>query len=1001
MKQVRSLIVALLAVLWMAPLSAQQPTGAIRGLVTDSATQQPLMGAVVTVGGRRAMTQADGRYVLTGIPAGDHTVRVRMLGYAPETRPAAIMGGPGFVVVDVPMTAQAFGLSEIVVTGYGEQRAGDITGAVKQLSVADFNPGLNVSPEALIGSKVAGVQILDNNEPGGGLSIRIRGATSVNASSEPLYVIDGMPVGTGAGGGLSAGRDPLNFLNPNDIESITVLKDASSAAIYGANAANGVVLITTKSGSGGRRGTQVEYSTTFSSASVTRVPQLLNAQQFTAAVAAYAPAKSASLGSANTNWFNMIDRTGYGTEQNLSVTSTGDNTFYRLSLGYLNQQGILKVSSTQRLSLGFNYDQHLFSDRLGIKANVKGSRSFDQFQAGDVLGNAASMAPTQPVYDPTKPGGYWDWPTTGASASNPVASLNRSTNQGTTWRSVGNLQVDYHLPFLEGLKANVNLGYDITSANRSIFQPNDLAAQIRQGQGFLSLANNNQTNEVVEAYLDYAAPMNMVPGNITVTGGYSYAQSHSEYPYFQETGLPSNLLGINGISSSGSSVIQNSTNIVDYKLISFFGRFNYNLNDRYLLAASVRRDGSSRFGPGNQWGTFPSVSLAWRISQEPILSSFTMLNDLKIRASWAKTGNQAFGDYLQFPTYTYSNNQAQYYFNGQYITTIRPSAVDPNIHWESTNSYNAGLDFALLNNRLTGSFDWYTKKTTDLIFTVPVAAGTNFSNLVTTNVGSMRNRGVELSLTAKMLEARHGGLGWTADFTVSHNANELISINPTSTVTQIQVGGIGGGTGNTIQVLQPGSPINSFLVCQQHYVAGKPVQNVYEPLVQNAAKDSTVSGCAGNDWRPYKSPWPTLQLGHTSNFTYGNFDFGFTLRAQMGNYVYNNIAAGNGSYQNVTAGNVTPTNMDVSVLKTGFTAPQYLSDYYVQDASFLRMDNVTLGYSFDVSGRRWHLYATVQNVFTITGYKGVDPTSAQNGVGIDNNIYPRSRTFTGGLSVRF
>jgi len=992
---------ALLAVLSAVPLRAQQATATVRGRVVDESTQQPLSGVTVTVAGRGALTGTDGRYVITGVRAGSDTVRSRRIGYAPAFQAVTILGTET-VDADFALGAEAVGLAEIVVTGYGTMTAGDITGAVKQLKVEDFNPGAVISPEALIENKVAGVQVLDNNEPGGGLSIRIRGATSVNASSEPMYVIDGMPVGTGAGGGLSSGRDPLNFLNPNDIQSITVLKDASAAAIYGANAANGVVLITTKGGTGHRRGTQVEYSTTVSAQSVTRLPQLLSADQFRAAVAAQAPGKVASLGAANTNWFDLIDRTGYGTEQNLSVTNTGDNTFYRVSMGYLNQNGIIKNSGTQRLSLGVNYDQHLFAERLVIKANLKGSRSFDTFQAGDVLGNAVGMAPTQPVYDATNVTGYWDWPTTTAGASNPVASLNRSTNQGTTWRSVGNVQADYRMPFLWDLKATVNLGYDITAADRSIFQPNDLSFQKRQGQGFLSLANNSQTNEVLDAYLNYAAPLNFMPGMIDLTGGYSYSQSHGEYPYFQETGLPSNFLGINGISVGQASVVQNRTNIVDYKLISFFGRFNYNLNDRYLLAASVRRDGSSRFGPGNQWGTFPSVSLAWRISEEPFLKQLNLFNDLKIRASWAKTGNQAFGDYLQYPTYTYSNGQANYYFNGAYITTIRPSAVDPNIHWETTNAFNVGLDFSVLRDRVSGAIDWYTKKTTDLLFPAPVAAGTNFSNQMTTNVGSMRNTGIELSLDAKILEARRSGLGWTADFTVSHNANKLVSINPgQGGVSQIQVGGIGGGTGNTIQVLQPGSPINSFLVCQQHYVNGKPVQNTYEPLVQNAAKDSTVTGCAGNDWRPYKSPWPTLEFGHTSNFTYRSFDFSFSLRAQLGNYVYNNIAAANGSYQNVTAGNVTPSNMDISVLKTGFTSPQFLSDYYVQDASFLRLDNVTLGYSFDVSGQRWRAFLTVVNAFTITGYKGVDPTSFQNGLGIDNNIYPRSRTFTGGLSVRF
>jgi TonB-linked SusC/RagA family outer membrane protein len=982
---------ALLAVLCAVPLRAQQTSATVRGQVVDDAAKTPIAGAQVSVAGRAAISGGDGRYVITGVRAGSDTVRARRIGYAPASQGVTILGN-ATVVADFALTAQAVGLAEMVVTGYGTQSAGDITGAVSQISAGDFNTGSIATPQLLIQDKVAGVQVLDNNQPGGGLSLRIRGATSVNASSEPLYVIDGMPVGTGAGGGLSAGRDPLNFLNPDDIQSITVLKDASSAAIYGANAANGVVLITTKSGSGGRHGTQVEYNTTFSSSSVTRTPQLLNAAQFAAAVAAYAPARVSLLGTANTNWYDQIDRTGYGTDQNLSVTNTGDNTFYRLSLGYFDQQGIIQQSATQRLSLGFNYDQRVFNDRLGIKANVKGSRSFDTFQAGDVLGNATGMAPTQPVYDPTNPTGYWDWPTTGSGSANPVASLKRSVSQGTTWRSVGNVQLDYRL--IGNLKANVNLGYDLTQANSANFQPNNLAFQIRQGQGFLSFANNSQTNEVAEAYLDYAAPLNFVPGNIDLTGGYSYSQSHSEYPYFQETGLSSNLLGINGVPAAVN--VQNSTNIVDYKLISFFGRFNYNLNDRYLIAASVRRDGSSRFGPGNQWGVFPSVSLAWRISEEPFLKSLALFNDLKIRASWAKTGNQAFADYQQYPTYTYSNGQAQYYFNGQYTTTIRPSAVDPNIHWETTTSYNAGLDFAVVKNRISGAFDWYTKKTTDLIFTVPVAAGTNFSNLVTENIGSMQNQGVELSLSAKILEAQRSGLGWTADFTVSHNANKLLTINGSNGITQIQVGGTGSATGQTIQVLQPGYAINSFLVCQQAYSGGKPVQNTYV-----LPDGTTTTGCTSADWRPYKSPWPSLELGHTSSFTYSNFDFGFTLRAQLGAYVYNNIAANGGSYQNITSGNVWPGNVDASVLKTGFTAPQWLSDYYVQDASFLRMDNITLGYSFDVSGRRWRLYATVQNAFTITGYKGVDPTAAENGVGIDSNIYPRSRTFTGGLSVRF
>ncbi|OLE64783.1 MAG: hypothetical protein AUG74_12885, partial [Bacteroidetes bacterium 13_1_20CM_4_60_6] len=792
------MIGVLLAVLWSVPLSAQQATGTVRGRVSDDATHQPLSGVSVAVGGRGALTQADGRYVVTGVPAGTDTLRTRMIGYASAKRPVTVAGGDT-VVVDMTLNAQAVSLSEIVVTGYGTQRAGNVTGAVTQVSAAEFNTGRVITPQALIQGKVAGVQVVDNNEPGGGLKIRIRGATSVNASSDPLYVIDGMPVtSTLSAGRDSLSRDALNFLNPDDIESITVLKDASAAAIYGANAANGVVLITTKQSR--QHGPEIQVSTSMSSSSVTRLPSVLNASEFRAAVTAKAPSKSASLGSANTDWLGLIGRHGFGQQHDVVVSGVGQSSNYRFSVGYLNQDGIIRSSSTERLSLGMSYEQLLLNDNLDIKTNVRGARSSEQFQAGDVLGNAVAMAPTQPVTDPTNPTGYWDWPTTGASASNPVASLNRSVGQGTTWRSIGNMQGAYHLPFLRSLTANVNLGYDLTQANTQTFIPNDLAAQIRQGQGLLSLSNRNRTSLVGEGYLNYSAPIHAVPGNIDLTAGYSYATSHSESPFFQETGLPTNLLGINGVVVDTTSVVQNSNYVVDYKLISFFGRFNYNLNDRYLLAASVRHDGSSRFGPGQQWGTFPSVSLAWRISQEPFLRSVTALSDLKIRASWAKTGNQAFGDYLQYPTYTYSNAQAQYYFGGQFIPTIRPSAVDTAIHWESTESYNVGVDYALFGQRVSGAIDWYTKNTSDLIFTVPVAAGTNFTNLLTTNVGTMRNRGIELSVNARVLEPRADGLGWTASFTVSHNGNELLSINPNRTLSQINVGPIGGGTGNTIQV---------------------------------------------------------------------------------------------------------------------------------------------------------------------------------------------------------
>ncbi len=988
---------ALLTVLCAAPMHAQETTATVRGTVVDSATRQPVAGAQVSVAGRSALSSADGRYVISGVRAGTATVQARRIGYAPATQEVTVLGN-ATVVADFSLAAEAVGLAEMVVTGYGTQSAGDITGAVANITSADFNTGTIVTPQLLIENKIAGVEVVDNNDPGGGLSIRIRGATSVNASSEPLYVVDGMPIGTGAGGGLSAGRDPLNFINPNDIESITVLKDASAAAIYGANAANGVVIITTKSKSGGAgRGTQVEYSGSFSSASITKAPSMLDAAQFRAAVTQYAPGSVAQLGTASTDWFSLIDRTAMGQEHNLVVASSGQSSGYRLSLGYKNQDGIIKGSNLQLLSLGFNYNQRLFGDRVDLRTSIKGSREMDLFTPGGVLSNAAQMGPTQPVYDPTSTTGYYNWPNnTLTSADNPVEALNLATSQGSTYRSVGNVQADLHIPWVPGLTWSNNLGYDAAKVTSTSFGQSVLHAELKSGdKGYFYRSDQTQVNTVAETYLNYSSPLNVVPGNIDLTGGYSYAFSHAEYPSISESNLSSNLLGINGIPPAAN--LSTALYVDEYKLISFFARANYNLNDRYLIAASIRRDGSSRFAKSNAWGNFPSVSLAWRISQEPFLRGIKALSDLKIRASWARTGNQAFADYEQYTTFQAGNPQAQYQFGSTFVPTIRPSAVDPNIKWEATASSNIGIDYGFLNQRISGAIDYYVKKTSDLIFTVPVPAGTNLSNYVTTNIGSMQNKGLELSLNARILEARGTGLGWTADFTASTNSNKLTSISANGAY-HILVGAVAGGVGTTVQVLQAGQPINSFYVCQQAYASGKPVEGKYYWVGGDSTFQSAPNSdnCDSRGLRTYHSPAPTWILGHTSTFTYRNFDLSFTLRAWLGNYVYNNIASNMGTYQELLRSS--PYNLSTDVLRTGFTSPHYLSDYYVQDASFLRMDNLTLGYNFRYRDNLMRLFVAVQNAFTITGYKGVDPTAGLNG--IDNNIYPRSRTVTGGLSVQ-
>ncbi len=998
MRRLRCIIAALAAVLWIAPLSAQQATGTIRGRVSNAATQQPLAGVSVTVGRRAAVTRADGRYLLSDVPAGTDTVRGRLIGYAPATQAVTVAGGDT-VTVDLGMTARAINLASVVVVGYGTKRAGDLTTSASQLGAEDFNPGTITSPQQLIEDKIPGVQVVDNNEPGGGLSVRVRGTASVTALSEPLYIVDGVPLGTGSGGGLSAGRDPLNFLNPNDIASITVLKDAASAAIYGTNASNGVVLITTKSGQGRPR---VEYGSGFSAASVTRLPSMLSAAQFRAAVTQYDTAGVAQLGTANTNWFDLVDQTGMGQQHNVAVAGSGASNNYRLSLGYFDQNGILKGSSTQRVSLNVNYNQRLYDDRLDFKANLMGSRAYDQFTPNGVLYNAAQMGPTQPVFDPTSGTGYYNWPGNSlTSADNPVEVLNGALDHGTTYRSVGNLTAKYdftRLASLPGLTGTVDLGYDVTYADRVNFYPNDIHLETKNGtNGSYFRSQNTQVNTVLDAYADYAPPLTLGPGNVDVTVGYSYSQSHANYPSIFANQLQSNLLRDAGIPQTATPPVP-SFDVQDSKLISFFGRAGYNINDRYLLSASLRRDGSSRFGAGNQWGNFPGVSVGWRISQERFLRDVSAISDLKLRASWGKTGNQAFGNYLYVPTYQFCNSKAQVQFGNQFVCPARPSGVDPHIRWESTRTWDVGADFTLLGQRLAGSIDWYTKHTDDLLFNEVAAAGQFLSNFVTRNIGSVKNTGFDLGVTARLRNpSPTGGLSWTTSFNVSHNTNSLLTINPNAvgtTGSQILTGTIAGGVGSTVQVLEPGEPINSFFVCQQVASGGKPVEGVYKTL---AGADTT--GCArGTNTRAFHDPAPHWMFGFTSDMTYHHFDLSFTLRAWLGNYVYNNVASNLGDYRELKAGS-SPYNLSTSVLATGFKIQQLLSDYYVENGSFLRMDNIAVGYTFPWQAQQLRLYVNVQSAFTITGYSGVDPTAGVNG--IDNNIYPRSRIVTGGLNVQF
>ena len=1002
------------AALLLAATSALAQSGTITGTVSSTDDGRPLSGAQVRVVGSTAggITRDDGRYTITA-PPGTYTVRVTRIGFASDSSTGVVVNADSPTTVNFQLRANATILSGVVVVGYGTQEARDRTGVVEVVTSDRFNTGRVVSPEELIRAKVAGVQVVDNNEPGGSLQIRIRGGTSVKASNEPLYVVDGVPLAVpgplpNVPGGTSVGRNPLNFLNPNDIESISVLKDASATAIYGSRGANGVVIITTKGGASGAP--QFSYSGTVSGSRITNRPDLANAEQFRAAVQQYAPSNIATLGTENTNWYDAITQNAGGMEHNLGISGQRESLNYRVGLGYLDQDGVIQGSRTQRVSASFNYTDRMFADQFELRTHIKGSRTRDWITPGGVLGGAAAFAPTQPIR--TSTGEFFEWNNPNGSpislaANNPLSELALIEDASTTLRSVGNIEGEWQLPWVSGLSATVRAGYDVLRGHRTQFTPSIARSQVEGDQlfaGNYSRYSPEQQNTVLDAYMTYERELNRYSSSVDITAGYSTERLSHDSTRLSASGLDTDLLGPTGIPSAYQ--VLPFYDVDESRLVSGFARVNWNLMDRFLITGTVRRDGSSKFAKDNQYGTFPSAAVAWRLIDEAFIKGRTPLSDLKLRVSWGKNGNQSVGNYLPFTRFELGQSTAQAQFGDVFVAPIRPLASDPDLTWERTTSTNVGLDYGFAGDRITGSIDFYTKKTTDLLFEVPTAAGTALSNFITTNIGDVQNRGFEFTIDARVLDGGRRGFTWDANFNASTNRNELLSLEREG-LTRILQNGISGGVGHNIAVLQPGVAVNSFFVYQHKRDAdGKPVyadvnnngsiddQDLYVDL--NGDGKITEAG----DRRPYHSPAPKWIFGHTSNMTWNSFDAGFTIRAYMGNYVYNNVASNLGNYSVVTSAGG-PTNLHTSVLRNQFVRPQYLSDVYVEDASFIRMDNLTLGYTFDrlVNLERPRIFGTIQNVFTSTDYSGVDPTAGLNG--IDNNIYPRSRTFLGGLSVGF
>lgn len=955
----------------------------ISGTVIDAETEEPLPGANVEVVGEPigTSTNVDGEYELS-VPVEVEALRFSFVGYEPQEVP--IEGRSEIDVAMIPADAQ---LEELIVIGYGQQEERDVTGSITSVRSDDFNRAPVSSPEQLISGKVAGVQIsAGDGSPGGGNLIRIRGDNSFGASNDPLFVIDGVPIDNA---GNDAQRNPLSFLSSSDIASMTVLKDASATAIYGSRGANGVILIETHRADGDEG--RITYDGSVSTSIIDDRVSMMGANEYRTLIQdladedpnRFGPAAN-QLGFTNTDWQDLVERQSFRQEHSLSFARGYEDADFRLSLNYVDEEGTLRGSSFERLGLSFNYNQQLLDDDLTITANLRGSQTQEQFEPGGMVGNAASFNPTLPVRDVNSPfGGFNEWDEALAE-KNPIAELLLEDSNGRTLRSLGNVEAEYRIPFVEGLSTRLNLGYDVQSGEQTFFAPTNLKAQADASDPGAVVRNNfTRVNTTLDAYLSYDNEFEEIDSRFDVTAGYSFQEFKGEFPALTGLGLDSNIFGAGTVSPA--SEFEGSVSEVQNRLISGFARVNYTLADRYLLTTTVRRDGSSRFGPANQFGTFPSAALGWRINEEPFMDDVGFISTLRLRVSAGVVGNQEIGDFLFQPLYTPGGSQARARFGNRFVSTIRPSAADEALQWEETTNYNVGVNFGLFDERVTGSFEVYREDVDNLIRVIPAAGGANLGNVVLTNIGELKNEGLEMGVGVALF--REGDFTWDVDFNASTNRNEILRIGGgLEEGTEVEVGEIAGGTGNTVQLLREGESLDSFFLFEQQFDAdGNPI---FEDEDGNPLTERRIAGTPNPDWI----------FGHTSQFAYQNIDLSFTLRAHVGNKVYNNNASNFGHLQRLT--DVVPSNLHTSYFDTGFDEPRYFSDIYLEDASFLRLDNISAGYTVrtlpGVSQLR--VYGTARNLFTITGYSGPDPEVPG---GIDNNLYPRSQSFTAGVNVQF
>ena len=979
----RSLLLVALFVIGCLQLMAQTRT--IKGEVTDAQNGEALIGATVMVEGEKGgtVTDFDGNFSLQ-VSSSAKKIKVSYIGYIDKV--LSISDN-----MKVKLESDSKALADVVVIGYGTARKSDLTGSVATVKSKDFNKGLVSSPEQLINGKVSGVQIMSNSgSASAGSTIRVRGGASLNASNDPLIVLDGVPLEQGGISGNSSNF--LSMINPSDIESMTVLKDASSTAIYGSRASNGVIIITTKKGQQGA--VKVNFNTTNSLQTRAQMVDMLSRDEFVNVINQFGTDNQKSLlGTANTDWNDEVYRTAFGTDNNLSVSGSIDKWLpFRVSVGYYNQSGLVRKDNVERWTGNVVLTPSFFQDHLKLTINAKGTLNNNSFNNGGAVWAAATFNPTIPVYSGNdKYGGYnealdADGYPVNAGVRNPRGLVDLYDSKSKVSRFIGSMDVDYKVHFLPDLKLHATVGADYAKGDGTIHVPVYAAQSYNKDESLggsdYKYGPQKNENRLLTLYANYAKYFEDIKSNVDLTAGYDYQYWKSTTPlYYTKSAAGTNL-----------STVKAS----DYRhvMLSYYGRINYSFDGKYLLTATVRRDASSRFSKDTRWGTFPSVALGWTLTEEPWLKNQKVLSNLKLRASYGVTGQQeGIGNYNYLPVYTYSVTGAEAFINGQYINTYRPEAYVSDLKWETTTSWNFGLDFGFLDGRIGGAIDFYTRKTKDLLASVPTAAGTNFSKTILTNVGNVDSKGIEISLNATPIQTKDWEWNLSYNFTWQNMKVKNLSLTKGGSQTNVKVGP--SIDAYQFQVLSEGYEPYMFYVYHQLYdsTTGKPIEGAYADL----NNDGEINDA---DLYRYHSPAPKYIMGLSTSLRYKQLTLGMSFRANIDNYVYNGMGMSTGAFETVSYNNSQLNNLNTSFLKTGFKTRQYLSDYYVENASFLKLDNLSLSYNVGKINKWASLTvsAMVQNVFTITGYSGTDPEVPN---GMDNSFYPRPRTYSVSLGLQF